>query len=150
VYGCSGLCGFGDMDGMGDMGMPWGYLGQDDGTDTGGFVPFGPDVPPDITVGDVVQYASSGTTTDPSVLDQVANIFKTAAPAVNSILQQVQFGSLATNVPLSQLPQLRAAVTGAPVAASAVISSVLSNPTVLLIGAGILLFMLSGRGKRQA
>jgi hypothetical protein len=129
----------GDASGMGDVGMPWGYLGQDDSGIEGPTLDQA-----GLTVGDLVDYASSGTTSDPSTLDAVANIFKTAAPAVNSILQQVQFGGLAQNVPLSQLSQLRAAVTGAPVSTSAIVSSVASSPYIW-VAAGVVIFMLMRR-----
>jgi hypothetical protein len=134
MYGCSGLCGVGNI--------PWGYLGQDDSGIEGPTLEQA-----GLTVNDLLQYANSGTTSDPSTLQTIAQIFQSAAPAVNSILQQVQFGQLASTTPLNQLPQLRAAVTGAPVSASSIISSTLSNPTVLLLGAGLLVFMTMRRGK---
>jgi len=152
MYGCCA--------GLGDAPLqksfPWGYLGAVD-MDQGYLGQDGSDIvgptleeiaggPIDtVTAGDVANYVATGQA-DPSVLSQITNIVKAAGGAAQSILQQVQFGQLAANTPINQLPALRAAVTGQTTVGS-VLSSVGSNPA-LLIGGVVLLFLLfQGRGK---
>lgn len=158
MYGCCGMgdvplkpnfpwgyLGNVDMDQgyLGNLNPDMGYLGQD-GTDDGGIM--GPTLeeiaggPIDtITAGDVATYVQTGQA-DPSVLSQITNLVRAGGTAANNILQQVQLGQLAANTPINQLPQLRAAITG-QTTISSVVSSIASNPT-LLIGGVLLLFLL--------
>lgn len=145
MYGCAG-CGLGDV--ALTRNFSWSHLGQDS-TDSTDIV--GPTLeeiaggPVDtITAGDVATYVQTGQA-DPSVLTQIANIVRAAGPTVTGILQQVQFGQLASNTPISQLSQLRAAVTGTSTVQS-VVSSLTANPAVLIIGAGLLFLLLRKRG----
>lgn len=135
--------------GLGDVPLqqrfPWGYLGQDSTDIMGPTLEEIAGGPIDtITAADVADYVNTGNA-DPSVLSQIANIVQAAGPAVQGILQQVQFGQLAANTPINQLPQLRAAVTG-QTTVSSVVSSLTSNPA-LLIGGAVVLFLLLRKGK---
>lgn len=141
---------YGPCCGLGDAPLqqrfPWGYLGQDSTDIMGPTLEEIAGGPVDtITAGDVATYVQTGSA-DPSVLTQIANIVQAAGPTVEGILQQIQFGQLAANTPVSQLPQLRAAVTGTTTAQS-VISGITSNP-VLVIGGLAVLYLLMRRGKK--
>jgi len=129
--------------------IPWSHLGADptdiSTTDygvSGGLL--APSAPP-VTVDQLATFVQTGQA-DPSIWDSLANLVTSAGPAVNQIMQQYQFGQLAANTPIQNLPALRAAVTGAPVSTSSIVSSLTSNPTFLLIGAG-LLFLFLRKGK---
>lgn len=103
-----------------------------------------PTAPP-VTVDQLNTYVTTGQA-DPSVLGQLATLVSAAGPAVNSILQQVQFGQLAANTPISSLAALRAAVAGAPGSASSIISSLTADPMFLVLGAGLLFLLLRKKG----
>lgn len=151
------------------LGMPWGYLAgpriwgnevaihgmpgymgadptdisTDDFGAAGGLL--APSAPP-VTVGDVATYLNTGQG-DPSWISQLGDLVSQAGPAINQIMQQYQFGTLAANTPIQNLPALRAAVTGAPVSTSSIVSSLTNNPTFLLVGAGLLVFLMMKKGR---
>ena len=131
----------------GYLGDDYGYLGQDE-TDAGGIM--GPTLeeaaggPVDtITAGDIATYMQTGQA-DPSVLTQITNLIKAGGSAAQNIMQQVQFGQLAANTPVAQLSQLRTAITG-QTSVQSVISSLTSNPVLLIGGAVLLVFLLKRR-----
>ena len=161
---------YGDCCGLGDSRLqanfPWGYLGRGSELDPYGAWPsylsgmgqddtsttdiVGPTLEEiaggpvnTITAGDLVTYANTGSA-DPSILQQITNLVKVAGPAVDSIMQQVQIGQLAANTPISQLSQLRAGITGQSTISS-VVSSLASNPTLLIGGAVLLLVLMRGK-----
>lgn len=125
------------------------YMGDDPTTDisttdfgaAGGIL--SPSAPP-VTVGDLANYLNTGAG-DPSWISQLGDLVAQAGPTISQIMQQYQFGTLAANTPIQNLPALRAAVTGAPVSTSSIISSLTNNPTALLVGAGLLVFLLMKR-----
>jgi hypothetical protein len=140
-----GLGDFGECCGLGNI--PWGYLGQDGSEDI-----MGPTLeeiaggPVDtITASDIATYATTGTTSDPSILSQVANIVKALGPTTQQILQQIQLGQIASSASVQNLPAVRAAIVGAsPI--STTISSLAANP-MILVGAGLLVVLLIARRK---
>lgn len=100
-----------------------------------------------VSVQDLQTYVNTGQASSPAVASQLASIVTAAGPAITGILQQVQFGQLAANTPISQLAALKAAITG-NVSGTAVLASMTSNPA-LLIGIGVLLFMMFRGGSRD-
>lgn len=104
-----------------------------------------PSAPP-VTVSDLANYVNNGTApSDPSVASQLATLISQAGPAVQSILQQVQYGQMAANTPLNQLAQLRSAYGLQTSGAQNLFASLTANPMVLLAGAGLLFFVLKRR-----
>jgi hypothetical protein len=155
---CLGTDGLGSYSpGLGSF--PWGYLGDATPTedvaslDTAALgLPGGildPAAPP-ITIGQVQDYIDTGTA-DPGIVSQLGTLVQAAGPAIQSILQQVQFGQLASNTPISQLPALRSAVLGQTTPGA--LSNLFTGATFgvsapLLIGGAVLLFVLAKkRGK---
>jgi hypothetical protein len=153
------------------LGMPWSYLGDDptDATagvdfsgayDTGSIIStsdltsleqpggilatggiLGPSAPP-VTVDQLNTYVQTGQA-DSSIIGQLSQLVSAAGPAVNTILQQVQLGQLAGSTPVSSLAALRSAITGQ----STIGGLVASDPMILVLGAGLLLFLLTRKGK---
>lgn len=103
-----------------------------------------PNASDQISVGQLQSYVATGSAPDPSTASQLASIVAAAGPAVTSILQQAQFGSLAANTPISQLAALKAAITGTS-PTSAVLSTISSNPILLVGLLGLAFMMFSGR-----
>lgn len=132
----------------------YGYLGQDEtgAVDTGSWPTTGGADPlvdaaqgpvDTITAGDIATYMQTGQA-DPSVLTQITNLIKAGGSAAQNIMQQVQFGQLAANTPISQLSQLRTAITG-QTSVQSVISSLTSNPLLLIGGVVLVAFLLKRR-----
>ena len=142
IHGQAGYMGFHDYHGHDYyMGADPTDISTDDFGAAGGLL--APSAPP-VTVGQVATYLNTGQG-DPSWISQLGDLISTAGPAINQIMEQYQFGTLAANTPIASLPALRAAVTGAPVSASSIVSSLTNNPTFLLLGAGVLVFLLMKR-----
>lgn len=157
-------CFLGEADGLGcespGLGnFPWGYLGDDGSGDTnistldtatlglpGGILD--PSSPP-VTVDELANYVNTGQA-DSSIIGQLATLVQSAGPAIQGIMQQIQFGQLAANTPISQLPTLRSAVLGqtSPGTFSNLLTSGGISTTGLLVGGAVLLFFLTKkRGK---
>lgn len=98
-----------------------------------------------VSVQDLATYVQTGQASNPATASQLASIVAAAGPTVTGIMQQVQLGQLASTMPISSLPALRAAITG-NVSGSGILSSITADPTTLLIIGGILLLMFSRRG----
>lgn len=98
-----------------------------------------------VSVQQLANYVQTGQASDPTTASQLAAIVAAAGPSVTGILQQVQLGQLAATTPISQLAALRSAITGSA-SGSAILSSITSDPTTLLIIGGVLLLLFARRG----
>ncbi len=155
---CLGTDGSGcNSPGLGNF--PWGYLGDmgDDSENVSTLdsaslgLPGGvlDPIPPSVTVGDLSDYMQTGNA-DPSIINQLSSIVQSAGPAISQIMQQYQLGQIASSQPLANNPVLRAALVTSPnqTGITGTLQSLASSP-VLLIGAGVLAFLVLGkkRGK---